>query len=335
MLRRSVVVLLAAWAVSAPAQDKPALNWKQHIDAGMSLEDGGQYAAAKQQYTAGLQLVAGFKDNRELVTQMKLGVLAASMGQYVEAEEWDNKAVRLGLELYGSTSAELAIPFINLAALYREQGQPAKAENYGRRALSLLGEPHDSAALVRAKVLGTLGGILSLRGELTEAESMLRESTELARRIPPPSDILSANLNNLAGVYAKTQRPAEALAAYREAYDLVRAASSNDPNLFYILAGMAGVEAGSGHYEQAVADLESGIRLADEGGAGNTMQVRDALAAEANWLTRLNRKDEARRVREREKRVAEVTARNSYSQQIIDASQVAKSVEKRRPEVGE
>jgi len=70
---------------------------------------------------------------------------------------------------------------------------------------------------------------------------------------------------------------------------------------------------------QAVNAVESGIRLAETGGAANTILMRDALVAEASWLHKLNREHDARRVRAKAKQVAKSTAQSSYSQYTVDA----------------
>jgi tetratricopeptide (TPR) repeat protein len=177
-------------------------------------------------------------------------------------------------------------------------------------------------------VLGTLGGILSQGGKLSEAEEQLLESVQIAKGLPPPSDILAGDWNNLADIYAKTGRSTEALSAYRAAYELCDQSGANDPCHFYILAGIAAVRANSGNYAEAVSSIESGIHAAETAGVANTMQARDALAAEAVWLHKLKRESEAKRVRAKLKQVAEAAARNSYSQYTLDARQVAQSMRK-------
>src|SRR5262249_18783728 len=112
-----------------------------------------------------------------------------------------------------------------------------------------------------------------------------------------------------------------ALNAYQAAYELCDQTGANDPCHFYILAGIAAVRASTGNYAEAVSAIESGIRAAEIAGVLNTMQARDALAAEAVWLHKLKRENEAKRVRVKIKQVAEAAARNSYSQHTLDARQ--------------
>ena len=331
MFARCIVLALAVCGVAAAQSHSPSVakDWKQHMDLGKKHEATGHYSEAKEELQAALQ-AAGPKNGMAFASLVELEVAAAAMGQYTEAEQWDNQAVRLGLEIYGKESPELAMPFANLAALYKDQGEYTRAEELGRRAQSLIASPGDAPPSVRAYVSGTLSGILYQRGKLEEAEARMRQSIEVAETLPAPSDILAADLNNLAALYAKTGRPEEALATYQQAYRLCeQTGGATAPGLFFIEAGMASVHAGSGHYAEAVAAIESGIQVAEAGGAVNTMALRDALAADASWLHKLKREGEARRARSKAKEVAQTAAGNSYSQYTLDARQVAQSMQER------
>jgi tetratricopeptide (TPR) repeat protein len=324
--------LLICGGASAQSQGlSPDQLWKQHMDSGRALEDRGRFSEAKEEFAAALQTTNSFspRDERNFVTRVELATQAASIGQYIEAEQWNNEAVRLGMDLYGKDAPALALPFTNLAALSRDQGDYDQAEELCRRALRLLSGATGVPPSARAHVLGTLGGILYRRGKLAEAETSLGESIQIAEKLATP-DILAGDWTNLAAVYAKTGRQAEALATYRQAYAVYRnVGGSTDPSLFFVLVGMAAVQADSRQYSEAVTSIESGIRVAEAAGAGNTMLVGDALTTEAAWLHKLNREAEAKRVRARAKQVAKAAAQNSYTQYTHDVRQVARASAKR------
>lgn len=293
--------------------------------SGRTLQANGHPSEAKEQFLAALTVASSFgaADARNFASQIALGLVTAAMGHYTDAEEWDNGAIRLGKDIYGEKSLELAIPLVNLAVLYRDQNEYAEAEEYCRHALGLFPEHVSGYSAAQSRVLGTLGGILYHRGKLSEAESSLQQSMSIATKLDPDSEILAGDLTNLAGVYVKTGRPAEALAALQEAYALYyKHGGSHDPNLVYVLLGMGEVNAKAGHYAEAVAAIESGIELAEAGGGANTIVIRDAFAAEASWLHKLKRDKQAKRAREKEKQIARTTARNSYTQYTVDAQQL-------------
>jgi len=328
MLGRSLVSTLVLIGTATAQNQNPSAAdlWKQHMDSGMKLENRGQYAEAREELQAALRAASSLpKDGRTFLVRIELGSVAASTGQYIEAEQWNDDAIRLGIELYGKESSRLATPLTNLAALYRDQGDSARAEEFCRRALQVLPEGTDPA--VRANVLGVLGGILSRSGKLEEAEASLQQSIQTVQKLPAASGILAADWNNLAEVYAKTGRNAEALATYRDAYALCsKIGGSNDPNLFFILAGMAALEARSGQYSDAVRTIQSAVERSGAGGPAATLAVRNALLAEAEWLHKLKRDGEAKRVRARAQQVGKAAIQNSYSQYTVDARQVAQGM---------
>ena len=321
----SLVICAAAGAQHPGPSADP---WRQHMDLGRQLESRGQYAAAEGEFQVALRAASQHGNNAKgFLSRVELGNTAAAMGQYIEAEEWDNAAVRLGIELYGKEAAELAVPFTNLAALSRDQGAYDRAEEYCRRALRLVVVHATEPTAAQAHVLGMLGGILSRRAKFAEAEASLQQSIQIAQKLPAASAILAGDWTNLASVYAQTARQAEALALYRQAYALYQKISNpNDPNLFFTLAGMAAVEANTGKYSDAIDTIESGIRLAEAGGAANTMLVRDALVAEADWLHKLKREPEAKRVRARAKQIGKTAIQNSSVQYTVDARQAAHGI---------
>lgn len=330
MLGRSLVSTLVLIGTATAQNQNPstAVLWKQHMDSGMKLENRGQYAEAREELQAALRAASSLpKDGRTFLIRIELGTVAASTGQYIDAEQWNNDAIRLGIELYGKESSRLATPLTNLAALYRDQGDYARAEEFCRRALGVLPEGSGVDPALRANALGTLGGILSRSGKLEEAEASLQQSIQRVQKLPAAAGILAADWNNLAEVYAKTGRNAEALATYRDAYALCsKIGGSNDPNLFFIVAGIAALEARSGNYSDAIRSMESAIERAGAGSPATTLAVRDALLAEAEWLHKLKRNGEAKHVRAKAQRVGKAAIQNSYSQYTVDARQVAQGM---------
>ena len=324
MVGRLVVSALVVWGAASAQPPSIADPWKQHFDLGRQLEMRGHYPEAQQELDAALQSVSSSPaDPRSFLSRVELGTLTAAAGQYIEAEHWDNEALRVGMELYGKESSALAIPYANLAALYRDQGDYVRAEEVGRRALGLASEQSAAGQAVRANVLGVLGGILAQRGRLEEAEESLQQSIGIAGKLPLGSGILAADQSNLAGISAQTGRDDKALALYREAYALrEKIGGSNDPNLFFILAGIAAIQARAGEYSDAVNSIQEAIQTSEAGGPSTTLGMRDALWAEAEWLHKLKRDGEAKRVRARAKQVGQAATQNSYTQYTVDARQV-------------
>ena len=322
-------IFLIYGAAHAQKQNLSAAeSWKQHMDSAKQLAGRGQYAGAKDEYEAALAAVNKIpNDGRALLSRLGLGSVAAATGHYTDAEQWENEAVRQGIELYGKEAPELAVPYSNLAALYRDQGDYARAEEFSRLAVRLMAQQQPGVPAARAELLGSLGGILSARGKIAEAEVVLHQSIDVAEKLPGPSEILAADWSNLAGVYTRTRRTTDALALYEKARDLYdKIGDGSNPNLFFILAGIAGIEGASGRYAEAVSSIDSAIQRAEADGPSDTLQVRDALLAEATWLHKLKREDEAKRVRAKARRVAQAASQNSYARYTVDAREVAQTI---------
>ncbi|HLK47228.1 MAG TPA: tetratricopeptide repeat protein [Bryobacteraceae bacterium] len=298
------------------------------MDLAKQLAARGQYADAKSEYEAALRAVSELpNDGRAFLSRLGLGSVAAATGQYTEAEQWDNEAVREGIELYGKDAPGLAIPYGNLAGLYRDQEDYARAEEFARLAVRLISRQQPPVPAAEAELLGSLGGILSARGNFDEAESVLQQSIGIAEELPGSSDILAAGWSNLAGVYTRTGRMKEALALYERARDVYNGAGDrNNPNLFFILSGIASIEGASGSYTLAVDSIESAIQRAEAGGSADTLQVRNALLAEATWLHKLKRDKEAKRVLAKARQVARAASHHSYGQYTVDAREVAQTM---------
>jgi len=124
MLRQCLVSALVICGVAAAQHSNQSATdvWDQHTALGRKLQAGGRYSEAKEQFQAALRVAGSFAqaDGRNFSSQIALGVTAASMGQYTEAEQWDTEAIRLSMNIYGEDGAELAIPLTNLAVLYRD-----------------------------------------------------------------------------------------------------------------------------------------------------------------------------------------------------------------------
>ena len=328
MVGRLVVSALVICGVASAQPPSASDPWKQHMDLGRQLESRGQYTEARQELEAALRVVSTSpKDARSFMSRVELGAVAVSAGQYIEAEHWDNEALRVGMELYGKEGSALAVPYANLAALYRDQGDYGRAEETCRRALGLASDDSAAGQAARASVLGVLGGVLARRGKLEEAEESLQQSIRIAQKLPAGSGILAADWSNLAEIYARTGRGDQALSLYRDAYALCeKIGGGKDPNLFFILAGMASIQARDGKYADAVSTIQTAVQQWEAGGPSTTLLMRDALWAEAEWLHKLKREGEAKRVRARAKQVAQDANRNSYAQYTVDARQVAQGM---------
>jgi tetratricopeptide (TPR) repeat protein len=96
-------------------------------------------------------------------------------GHYMEAAAKYREALRL-VEQPGTRSLKLASSLNALALVEDALGRSADAENGYRRALAIVEEVAGTTSLARSQVLVNLSGVYFRRGQVTKAESMLREA---------------------------------------------------------------------------------------------------------------------------------------------------------------
>src|SRR5690348_18496667 len=135
MFGRCLVCLLFVYGAAHAQQQNvsAAESWKRHMDLAKKFASRSQYAPAKDEYEAALRAVSKTpNDGRAFLSLIGLGNVAAANGHYSDAEQWDNQAVRQGMELYVKVARKLAVPLSNLAALYRYQEDYVPAEQFCR-----------------------------------------------------------------------------------------------------------------------------------------------------------------------------------------------------------
>jgi tetratricopeptide (TPR) repeat protein len=320
-----VLSVFSAPLMAEQAETPAYVLWQEHMRLGESLEQKGSYLQAKQQFRTGLDaLGAGQRDKRSFLSDIHLAATSGQLGQYAEAEEWGNRAMRTGTALYGVDSAELAVPLLNLAIVYRDENRYANAEQASRRVLDLL-NASDSHRTVLAATLGLLGTVLFRRGEFREAEQVLRQSVEAAEKLGVSNpEILAENLSNLAAFCRKAGRQAEAGSLFQRALPLYEQAYGPEhPELVPILTAMATLHADSGDYREAIQENEHAVQLAKTAWGPNHPLIHDALLDEASWLRKLHRKHEAKALETEAKAIERATAHNSLVRYTVDARDLA------------
>ena len=173
----------------------------------------------------------------------------------------------------------------------------------------------------RVAALGSLGAALFIRGELTEAENVLREAWALHEGTPGvESRTHTALLRNLARVL--TSR-----GDHHEAEKLLRSALASSQNLeaehdsVKLLSELSSVLALQGEYEQAERLLEQAMAIQAKSGVENQELSRDF----AELLTHQGKHSEAETLLRRVLRLQEVTPgieHTSYSRSQISLAKV-------------
>lgn len=157
----------------------------------------------------------------------------------------------------------LGLVDLELGAVAAAQAKYPQAEALLDRAMASFrmaaGEEHPDFA----RAMGTLAGVLSMKGDYVDAENMLRRTLDLYKRVRGPKHPdYAATLHSLAGVLSKQGRYAEAKDLYRRALKLKELAlTPQHPDYGAALHALAGVLSRQGEHAEAVKLLRRALTI--------------------------------------------------------------------------
>ena len=237
-------------------------------------------------FWAALAHAQGAADRIAALDYLGRGTAAFRVGDLVAATQSWTRAIEM-CRLIGAPDLE-AHALVRRGEVYRAQGYFRDADTDLRAALAKA-EQSSNRALIAASS-GALGSLALLSRRSAVAEPLLIHSRDIARTLPD-RDILAAAANDLGNLYAATNRPENALAAYDEsiaaadiAHDdaLTATAEANAARLEFRSNGVAA----AARLSRAVARLEKmppsyagGLALIS---AGAVVFERDGPLSEEN-----------------------------------------------------
>lgn len=191
---------------------------------------------------------------------------------------------------------------ITLATAYMEAGAYRDAEAVLQEAQKTAGQVADD--LLRAELLNSWSGVHLKLGRLSEAESELEQAHRMAMRLPDPGDILPTVLHNLAGVEMLTGRHVDALSHQQEAIRLWELRLPPDhPALIRAFASLASLQYVTGQPQEARVSVERALMSAEKTYGPTHPVLADLLVSDAVVLEKLKLKKDARRARERARKI--------------------------------
>jgi tetratricopeptide (TPR) repeat protein/CHAT domain-containing protein len=215
-------------------QRQPEQKDWQIGDARLALADFDRRAALKPDQRQRLQEAVRLKEHaRDLFAQ----------GKHGEAIDPCSKAIQIVGELLGENHPDYAANLNNLAGLYLDIGDYAKAQPLFRRALDInkrvLGENHPNYA----DSLNNLAALYLHIGDYAKTESLYRQALEIRKRaLGEDHRDYAQSLNNLAGLYQAMGDYAKAKPLFRQALEIRRRAlGENDPKYADSLNNLAGL----------------------------------------------------------------------------------------------
>lgn len=152
----------------------------------------------------------------------------------------------------GSFAMEPAVQaevFVTLGGIYQQLGNTARADSLLQLALerrrALLGDDHRDVA----EVLVAIGELRIAQAQVDDAERMIREGLEMARRhAPPTSPQVIAALSALGRAFQERSALSDAIAVQQEVVALQRQGGAPEVELAASLSALADAEYYAGHY---------------------------------------------------------------------------------------
>jgi tetratricopeptide (TPR) repeat protein len=299
------VGVLAALAIAICAA-APELTWDDAIARGQRLQELGRYPEAKGAFEGAMKQAEAFppQDPRRAITLANLASVCQDLGEAGLARENYERAIAGFERSHGKGHPVLAKPLHNLAALYVEQGQFAKAERLRRRALALHADGVEVSDADRLMIRQGLAAALLGEGRTIEAEEMYRQIlAELESRAAPPVRQINPLRNDLAVLCAQMGRWDEALA------QLLKAVATGEqvfgpehPELLKPLSNLAAVYSMMGRNRDAEPVFRRALAIASRS-LGETDAYGRILWTYAAVLRKLHRNAEGK---EAEKRAAAI-----------------------------
>jgi tetratricopeptide (TPR) repeat protein len=181
----------------------------------------GLYDRAEPLLTSALAAQGGASDSAALAqTALRVAQLYDKRAKYDTAAALFERSVRIRRIVSGPRSTELAAALVFAGGFARDRGDSARAVAQFTEAGDIFRAVGDS--LGSASVDDELGVLEYGRGNLVEAERLMRRSLEYKRRKFGRHALVAGELSNLGALLEDLKRPSDAEAAYREAIDIGR-----------------------------------------------------------------------------------------------------------------
>jgi tetratricopeptide (TPR) repeat protein len=241
--------------------------------------EAGQFLAAKDNLSLSLDIwqAAAPADPGSAIAMAGLEVVYSRLGQWAKAERFGRMALQTNERTLGPQDPELAGPLQSLAAVLESEQRYGEAWQLYARALKVQGNGAENA--VSAQIHSNLGMLLDEMHRPQEAIEEEQRAIAIWEKGEPQSQRLAVGLTNLATLYCRQRRWADAKEPIDRARVLVTAAYGPEhPMLDPILHTYAAVLKGlgqkreAGEMERAAAELHR--RVTRESGVGSTVDVR-------------------------------------------------------------
>lgn len=237
-------------------------------------------------------------------------------GELREAREKAALSVKIAEQSQEGESIELSGPLHQLARVEMAMGRLSAAERHWKRRLAILRQHRSKDYPHLASILVPLASLARVQGRGAEAEEMLREAARIAELCNRPA-VLAVVQHERALLEVSRKRNAEAESLFRSSLAMT-ASAIGTKNTEYVscLADFSATLAALRKYEEAEAALGEAIRTTEQIRTRPDPTLPAMLHTHAKLLSKLNRKDEAKRVQAREQAMRAAAASEGFGQTV-------------------
>ncbi len=317
------LLLLDIPCLAAEDSGKTA-DWQTHLKAAQQLQLAGNVTRAESEFQAALQAAKQVAPDGKSVAYVlgAIGTYYEQIGNFREAERCFLQSLAIWQRILGPDHFALARVISQLASVYLETGQLAKAqslrlESWVRRAEA---QPPSSEL---EKLLENVAALDALRGHFAEAEKVLAHDLDVTAQ---RNDLVESAviLNNLGLVCFDSGRYSDAIRYLSRS--LVRwegLRSANDPNSALISHSLALAYEAEGRYSEAEPLMTHALSVAERSFGPRSIRTAVILSGYAHLLRRLSRKSEAKSLEARARSIMRVAGQALPPREVVDVRELA------------
>jgi tetratricopeptide (TPR) repeat protein len=299
-MRRHTVILFAClvsagWGAPAtPPSPTIAGSLQQRLEKVRALLHAGQLQEAHEALDG---LLAGAPDDPHYRAALlaALGKIEFRQGLFRSAARHHQLAYDLFVKHIGPASEEAIGALCNLGASEQAMGDWRRSEQLLQRGLALIDEA--AAPERRAQVLISVATAMANNSRYEEADQVLRQAARVLERTRNPSAVTA--WNNLAAIYRKQRRYAEAFEALSRAGTQCQGREREQFECALIVANTATLHYLTEDYRQSEEEFRRAVLLFDATHTQAHPSFVTVLESYADTLKKLGKREQASLLRDR------------------------------------
>jgi CHAT domain-containing protein/tetratricopeptide (TPR) repeat protein len=218
-------------------------------------------------------------------------------GNFRQAGDLAEQALTLREKILGNDHPDVGLNLAGLATLRMFEGRLADAESHLSRAVGIMEKNFGNDGPAFGAMLNKLGELYIREGRYSDAEATLKRALAILQNAPDAENFIAATLNNLAALYEKQERVAEALPLMEQATILrERLLGPEDPEVATSSDNLGVLYLERGDYERAEALLKRALAIREKALGPEHPDVARSLNNLATLYSRLRRLEEGEAV---------------------------------------